>query len=263
MLILLKEGPTPGYMKLVDSSAAVKFASNGDSCTITNVANSWSAAAVGAAYYENTPAFGNTRRPILEEYSSAGGCPIFFDLDGTRRSQPDLRPQPRFVGPDVATTFFGTMNSNVTGPDGGQLGVLEFPGTSAAAPHVAGVAALMLSVQPQLLPEEIYLALEGTAVDMNDPKSPGFNFGCDYATGNGLVDAEASLQFVEDFLLSGEKDDDGGIARKGKSSKGSKKGSKGSKGSGGSAGYSDDDYYYHHPSPSPKGSSSVPFFVPS
>ena len=63
-----------------------------------------------------------------------------------------------------------------------------FQGTSMAAPHVAGVAALIKSKHPDWTPEQIRSALINTAEDLGDP-------GRDDQYGYGLVDAFAALQY--------------------------------------------------------------------
>ncbi|MBR8828945.1 MAG: S8 family serine peptidase, partial [Gomphosphaeria aponina SAG 52.96 = DSM 107014] len=83
------------------------------------------------------------------------------------------------------TTFFG---SDVEGD-----GFPNFFGTSAAAPHAAAVAALMLEAKPNATPEEIYAALEKTALDMNDPFTAGSDPGFDNGTGYGLIQADAAI----------------------------------------------------------------------
>ena len=86
------------------------------------------------------------------------------------------------MGPDgVATTFFKLLKPN---------GVWRFPGTSAAAPHVAVVAALMLEYNRTLSRDEIYAVLDATAVGMSVP-------GFDNTTGYGFVDALRALTYVE------------------------------------------------------------------
>ena len=67
----------------------------------------------------------------------------------------------------------------------------EFSGTSMAAPHVAGVVALMLSVNPNLTPEQIRDILHETAKDLGKP-------GKDDKYGYGLVDAYAAVQRAEE-----------------------------------------------------------------
>ncbi|MGY4706501.1 S8 family peptidase [Candidatus Bipolaricaulota sp. J31] len=66
-------------------------------------------------------------------------------------------------------------------------------GTSFAAPHVSGVAALLLSLEPDLSPRGVMEILEQTATDLDVP-------GRDPATGSGLVDAASAVR----ALLSGD-----------------------------------------------------------
>ena len=62
----------------------------------------------------------------------------------------------------------------------------EFEGTSFAAPYVAGVAALLRSVEPALTPDDLESILEATATDRGDT-------GRDPSYGWGIVDAGAAL----------------------------------------------------------------------
>jgi subtilisin family serine protease len=64
-----------------------------------------------------------------------------------------------------------------------------FTGTSAACPVAAGVAALILSVEPNLTGDEVRHFLERSAKDLGDP-------GRDDYYGWGRVDARAALDFV-------------------------------------------------------------------
>lgn len=65
-------------------------------------------------------------------------------------------------------------------------------GTSTAAPFVAGVAALMLSVNPALSPVEIGAVLNSTAQDLTSMT------GYDATTGWGIVDAFAAVELISD-----------------------------------------------------------------
>jgi serine protease AprX len=65
-------------------------------------------------------------------------------------------------------------------------------GTSMAAPHVAGLVALMLEVAPDLSPEQVHKILVRTARDMGAP-------GHDEHSGWGLVDARAALRLAHSW----------------------------------------------------------------
>ncbi len=67
-----------------------------------------------------------------------------------------------------------------------------FSGTSAAAPQVAGICALLLQKKPALTPNQVKTILRGTAVDVTTGTSYHGDVavvGPDRATGTGLVDA--------------------------------------------------------------------------
>jgi hypothetical protein len=75
-------------------------------------------------------------QPQIEYYTSPGPVNIYFDESGKRLGVPEFRAKPDVAGVDgVATTFFGQPYFNTP---------FAFFGTSAAAPSVAGVAALMI-----------------------------------------------------------------------------------------------------------------------
>ncbi|HDP24752.1 MAG TPA: hypothetical protein ENN34_04840, partial [Deltaproteobacteria bacterium] len=69
---------------------------------------------------------------------------------------------------------------------------MSFNGTSSATPHVAGIAALMLTVNPDLSPDDVQEILQTTARDLGDP-------GFDEETGHGLVDAYAAIYAAPRF----------------------------------------------------------------
>jgi PKD repeat protein len=179
LIIALWDGAPPGLLKyVVFGNASVEYPTH--SGTLYGHANANGAEAVGAAYYMDTPAFGTTP-PVLEDFSSSGGVPILLDGNGSLLPVPDVRAKPGLVAPDgVNTTFFYPS----TDRDGD--GKPDFSGTSAAAPHAAGVAALMLDFMPAATPTDIYAALRSTATDMGDP-------GFDFDSGYGLIQADAAM----------------------------------------------------------------------
>jgi Subtilase family len=181
IMITKFDGPNPQLIKYVRFGGGNVTINEFDtqSSTLFGHANAAGAAAVGAAFYGNTPEFG-VSPPLLEPFSSAGSAPIIFDTAGNRLTIPQLRLKPEIVAPDgTNTTFFGGRDVE---PDG----FPNFFGTSAAASHAAAVAALMLQAVPSTTPERVYETLETTAIDMGPP-------GFDFDSGFGLIQADQAL----------------------------------------------------------------------
>jgi len=86
-----------------------------------------------------TAAYSVFRPSIPEYFTSPGPATVYFDNMGNRLATPEVRLQPGVAAADNAnTSFFG-------GDDPGDLDVKpNFSGTSAAAPHAAAIAALVL-----------------------------------------------------------------------------------------------------------------------
>jgi hypothetical protein len=185
-----------------DSGAPLEFDTR--SSTIFGHANAKWAEAVGAASWYNTKEWGNLLfgdacgYACLTGYSSAGGTPVMFDGAGNRLRRPEYRVKPGVTGPDGGNTtfFFFDIGFPVDGePDGWP----NFFGTSASAPHVAGIAALMLDASGMRLdPPGLYRVLRATAADMTVRRIPGVGFeplkkGFDYDSGFGFVDATKAV----------------------------------------------------------------------
>jgi subtilisin family serine protease len=184
-------GEAPGLIKYIDLGGGTQDAEyfTGGSTAYGHV-NANGAESVGAVPYPNTPAFG-ADEPIISPGSSTGNTPILFDEQGNRLPEAEIRQQPQITAPDgTNTTFFFPGND----PDGD--GFPNFSGTSAAAPHAAGVAALLLEANPNATPDQVYQALEISALDMDDPYTPGSNPGYDNATGYGFIQADRALDEI-------------------------------------------------------------------
>jgi hypothetical protein len=193
IVVGLVSGPAPGRIKIVveddgRGSKIMQFATN--SGTLQGHPGAAGAAAVGAAFFANTPSCNGT--PTLEPFSSAGGDPILFDATGKPQT-PVTRQKPDFVGPDGGNdTFLGfkIAASEDTSTVSQCLNNATFPnflGTSAAAPHVAGIAALLLEGAPSLTPTQLYGLLQQSALPIGTaptPTSPNF------AAGYGFVRAD-------------------------------------------------------------------------
>lgn len=145
------------------------------------------AVAVAAAFYEEIDSGGDVQRPAgrvdVEPFSSRGGnIPFFFDGHGRRLSSPVRRFKPELAAPDGANTSF-------FGDDSDGDGFPNFFGTSAAAPHAAAVAALMLSANPKLSPAELIESMRATSIDVQKR-------GRDPFAGDGLIDAVRAVESV-------------------------------------------------------------------
>jgi subtilisin family serine protease len=119
----------------------------------------------------------------------------------------DARAPYSCTGPEVLLAAPGGHVGQPLGDTGFAAGVLStiwnygenrpgysfLNGTSMASPHVAGVAALMRSVNPNLTHQQVADILVATAVDLG---SPGHNI----ETGHGLIDAAAAVAAARDGL---------------------------------------------------------------
>jgi serine protease len=115
------------------------------------------------------------------------------DFDGARASYSNFGRPATISGP--GGDFRGvlsTINSGTQAPNPGGDDYAQYRGTSMAAPHVAGVASLMLSVRPSLQSNHLAAMMRGTAT----PYAGGFNsfFDCERnQCGDGIVNAAAAV----------------------------------------------------------------------
>lgn len=174
LMILHRSGPEPSLIKyqyaLRQGQLPTFHEFATDSPTVFGHANAQGAIAVGAAFFGDTPEFG-VDPAVPEPFSSLGGEPVLFDLQDNPINE--VREQPKFLAPDgVSNTFFGAPVANRTGP-------FLFFGTSAAAPNLAALAALMQSAtNVTLTPAQIVdLLKEGTPQAQRSAYDPLIGFG--------------------------------------------------------------------------------------
>jgi serine protease len=93
-------------------------------------------------------------------------------------------------GGDASAGILSTVNEGTRAPGGDAYA--SYSGTSMAAPHVAGVVALMLSKNPALTPDQVEVQLKSSARAF-----PAACSGC----GAGIADAAAALSAVATPLV--------------------------------------------------------------
>jgi subtilisin family serine protease len=243
--LVLNGGPDPGVVKYWwHDSQGLFLPQQFHTASATSFGHSNAAGnqAVGAASWYVTEPFStsgmvppnDTQTPAIDlsgcnpaclnDYSSAGGVPIYFDRFGERLDLPEIRRVPSVTGPDGGNTSFFSGDSSYDDDDGDGLNSpfsrfisgLDLPGdeypnffgTSASTPHVAGVAALMLEKSPGLTVAEIRATLQETARPITlrfTSARPTFTFpidetgpgAYDFDSGWGLVDAAAALDALD------------------------------------------------------------------
>jgi subtilisin family serine protease len=177
ILIVRAEGSGAANIKYVmyRGDATINEFKTGTS-TIVGHANASGAITIGAVRYSQSPAFG-TPVPVLESFSSFGGMLI----NNVASQKPD------FTAPDGINT-----SVNFGAPDIENDQISNFFGTSAAAPHAAAVAALIVQARKRYYNEnfngaQLRQLFQQTALDMREP---GFDFGSGY----GFIRSDLAIQ---------------------------------------------------------------------
>ena len=167
-----------------DGAAALNIPAPGGTYGHATAASTYGTAAADASIpYSQNRAFNST--DVTEYFSSDGPRRIFFNADGSEmaagvRTAPGgtLRQKPVLASSDGITDFFN-----------------PFYGTSAAAPHAAAIAALVLSANPALQsqPTRMFNLLTGSCIPFDTAFGPLPN----RDTGYGMLDAYLAVQNAE------------------------------------------------------------------
>ncbi len=147
------------------------------------------AISVGAAYYKDSPKLGGSAE--VEAYSSYGKAYLTHDAVGNA-----ITPQTS-IGAEI--TGVDGLNTTFFGSDWDADGHPNFFGTSAAAPSVAAVVALMLDKNPTLTRDQILSILQSTAYNA---VSYADEAPFDPVSGAGLVNASAALAATPELDLT-------------------------------------------------------------
>jgi len=198
LMIVHAGGEPPRLVKYI---LPVKFLGSIDafhtySGTIIGHANAAGAISVGATLYNRTVRFEHENDQV-ESFSSAGGTPLLFDIYGNRFGTASfIRMKPNVTAPNgINTTFY-------PGEDIDGDGLPNFRGTSAAAPHVAGLVALMREAVPKMTPRQIQHVLQSSARDIQHSDHRPLPKGFDLHSGHGLVTGWQAMSDAKALVLS-------------------------------------------------------------
>ena len=174
-VVLKKKGSSNRFFRLDTNGGALVYSSQRGTTYGHNAAEK--AICVAAAPVVVNRAF--TAADLLEDFSSEGPRRIFFYPNGTAISAGNfsstggrLLQKPDVTGADRTASSWPGHSSG-------------FGGTSAAAPHIAGIVALMLERNSKLTPDQVKETLYESTVNGSD---------WDYRAGYGIVDAYLAVK---------------------------------------------------------------------
>ena len=164
-----------GRLSIATSGAT--YGHNAGLNTVSTAATYWNSAKTG------TRPFTGPANPI-EIFSSDGPRKIFYNPDGSA-----ITPGNFLFGTNGGVTL---QKPDLTAADGNSAktpGFNPFFGTSAAAPHAAGIAALVLQVRPAYTPAQVKAAMLNATLD-------NMAAGIDRDSGYGIVMATLAVQYA-------------------------------------------------------------------
>ncbi len=178
-VVIVKYSGENRYLHLNTIRGRLEYGTDGQ---IFGHAASKNAFAIGAVRVETT-AFNNNKS--VEWFSSDGPRRVFYEADGTAITPGDfsatggqIRLKPDFAAANGVMTATPSHNQFFS----------PFYGTSAAVPHAAAIAGLLLSGNPSLTRAQIRTKLTQTALDIEAP-------GWDRDSGAGIIMAYECLNY--------------------------------------------------------------------
>jgi len=153
------------------------YGHNAAASTVTMAATYWNSAKTGTKAFTGFP-------NINEPFSSDGPRKIFYTPTGA-----EITPGNVLFATNGGTTLQKPDFAAADGVTTRTPGFLPFFGTSAAAPHAAGIAALIRSARPDYTAEQVKTAMRMTALD-------SMGAGVDRDSGYGIVMAYAAVQYA-------------------------------------------------------------------
>jgi parallel beta-helix repeat protein len=175
LVITKSSGAVDRFIHLSSNGGELEQGTTGNIRGHAAVQDAFAVAAVDAL--ERDVAFDGSES--VETFSSDGLRRVFYYADGTPITPGDL------------SSTGGAVRSkpDLTAADGvatATPGFLPFYGTSAAVPHAAAIAGLLLDVDPSLSPTGVRAVLTGSTLDIETP-------GWDRDSGYGIVMADLAL----------------------------------------------------------------------
>lgn len=178
----------PRFLHLNANRGELFFNTDGQIRGHAAAKDAFGVAAVNVATAGGGSFVGGSDNPV-ETFSSDGPRRVFYEADGT----------PITPGNFLSTGGTVRQKPDIAAADGVSTatpGFEKFFGTSAAAPHAAAIAALLLDADPILTLAEVRTALTSTALDI---EAPGF----DRDSGSGIIMADLALEAVIDPTEAG------------------------------------------------------------
>ncbi len=181
LAVALSSG-SPRFLHLNTNRGRLAQATAGQTSGHSAAEGAYSVAAVDQADAGGGAFTGGPANPV-ETFSSDGPRRVFFDAAGVPYTPGDFSSGGGVV----------RQKPDITAADGvatATPGFAPFFGTSAAAPHAAAIAALLLDEKPSLTDAEVDALFAATALDIEAP-------GTDRDSGYGIIDAFALVDAAQ------------------------------------------------------------------